>query len=211
MGPLVWGDWAWLVVALVVVTPVAVFVHELGHAFAVKRITGTTPDIHIGRGGREALRVVAPNFALSVSFAGGLDGGFVRFDMRKVTVRQAMIIAFAGPAASFAALVVSVFLLRSTIYGTVGYLLCLAACISYLGGVLNLIPIVRTDKKTGVMRRTDGGWIKLFLRLARAGVPLDTPLAVVTDAGRRANHGRPGTSSPPGSASPSTSIPPPTR
>jgi hypothetical protein len=90
-----------------VAVPLLVLVHELGHALAVK-VRGL-PLQGLKVGDRSDLIVTIGAFRLELGrlLGDGDMGGYVLYDARRVTPRDALVIALAGPAANLVAALVT--------------------------------------------------------------------------------------------------------
>jgi hypothetical protein len=80
--------------------PLLVLVHELGHALAVKARGLPLQGMKVGDRADLAISVGAFRLELGRLVGDGDMGGYVMYDAREVTTRDALVIALAGPAAN---------------------------------------------------------------------------------------------------------------
>jgi len=150
-------------VLAVVFTPLLVLVHELGHALAVK--ARGLPLKALKAGDRSDLIVTIGAFRLELGrlVGDGDVGGYVMYDARRLTTRDALVIALGGPVANLlGALVTGVLTLRMAGEAAI---LPIALGLLTVGGVwmalANLRPAgVAADPTTW----TDGLWARVAWR-----------------------------------------------
>jgi hypothetical protein len=90
------------------------------------------------------------------------------FDASRATIRDVLLIALAGPAASLAGTVISAWALSAASPPGVVHDLLWAATLTGVFGVLNLVPLRLQEGRTGPTFRSDGRLALDALRLARA-------------------------------------------
>lgn len=139
-------------------------IHELGHAIAARRLLDTPVSVAIGSIG-EIARVRLGEISMSINAIGSPGvAGSAEFDAADAGARDILYIALAGPAASAAGLIVSVWALSMTSSG--GFLHGVIWT-TVLGGafcVLNLIPFRYQDSRNAPIHQSDG---RLALDAAR--------------------------------------------
>jgi hypothetical protein len=148
---------------LLLVGPLAVLVHEAGHALAALLLTPDAVDLHVGdRGTGVAVRIGRLRATLR-PWACGQTAGHVVF--RPPALGRYAAVAAAGPAASLAgALVGALIEVRLSPASAAGQLVG-AFTASSAFGVLNLLPL------RGKGLRSDGAQLLDVWRLARRPVP----------------------------------------
>lgn len=154
---------AWIPVALV---------HELGHAVAARVLLGVPVHVEVGSSGKVArLRVARISMAINALADPTRVGGLAAFDDEQATVRDIVLIALAGPAASLVGFLAGVWALGVTSGGLVRDLLWAIT----LGGAgacfLNLLPFVYQERRHGPEFRTDGRIVLDALGVARSQGP----------------------------------------
>jgi hypothetical protein len=103
-----WQIAAGLFLGIVLLRPLHLLLHELGHAAAILALTSTVPTVRIGHG---PSRNAAPLGRLLIQWgAGGWLRADCGYESGSVGRHARVAIAAAGPAASFAAMVGSVLL-----------------------------------------------------------------------------------------------------
>jgi hypothetical protein len=149
-------------------SPLVIFVHELGHALAV-RARGL--PLHAMRVGDEAeLTIVAGHFRMELGrlLGKGEVGGYVLYDGRAATPLDALTIALAGPAANLVGAAGTAWL-ATTMWssGFVSVLLWLVTVSGVWVAAANLrVAGVADDPLTW----SDGLWARVAWRGMRAGV-----------------------------------------
>jgi hypothetical protein len=164
---------------VLVVIPLCVWVHELGHAATVIGLTGGRPVVVVGR--LPAACVISLR-RLEIRWHPALKAAFCRWDTRGVTVGSARRIVMAGPLANGVQSVVFLWLTIAT-WAAVPFWLWVefltTFAISGLFGVVNLRS--RPLNLLGTLTSTDGHKLR-----ALRGLPAD---AVLTDELRAALSG----------------------
>jgi hypothetical protein len=144
-------------------TPLLVLVHELGHALAVK--ARGLPLHALKVGDRTDLIVSVGSFRIELGrlLGDGDVGGYVMYDARRVTTRDALVIALAGPAANLAgALVTGWLAVRFAGAGWfIPFTLVLLTVVGVWTALANLRPAgVAADPSTW----SDGLWARVAWR-----------------------------------------------
>jgi hypothetical protein len=136
-------------------------VHELGHAFAARRLLDTSVDIGIGSFG-EFARVQLGEISMRVNaLASPLRAaGSAEFDASDAYARDVLLIALAGPAASAIGTVVAIAALAVAPADGVIHDFVWATVLGSVFGVLNLIPFKYQDRANGPVHQSDG-WLAL--------------------------------------------------
>ena len=140
--------------------PVTV-IHELGHAFAARRLLDTSVDIGIGSFG-ELARVQFGEISMRVNALASPLGvaGSAEFDASDAYARDVLLIALAGPAASAIGTAVAMAALAVVPGdGFIHHVVWAAVGIGVLG-VLNVIPFKYQERANGPVHQSDG-WLAL--------------------------------------------------
>lgn len=140
--------------------------HEAGHAIAAKarglRVTA------ISVGDRPILTLPFGALRVDLGWASGAGdvGGYVRLDLGRATPTDTLVVALAGPAASFAsAVALACIAVGLADHGMVAVVAALLALQGILMAVGNLVP-----RGTQPGRWSDGQWARVSVRARRDGV-----------------------------------------
>jgi Zn-dependent protease len=143
--------------------PLLVLVHELGHALAVKARRLPLQGLKVGDRTDLTVSVGAFRIELGRLVGDGDMGGYVMYDARRVTARDALVIALAGPAANLMGAVVTGWL--AVRFAGAAWSLLFMLVLLTIGGawtaVANLRPAgVAADPSTW----SDGLWVRVAWR-----------------------------------------------
>jgi hypothetical protein len=143
--------------------------HELGHAVVARRFLGGEVQVSVGTAGKLA-EMRLGQIALSVNALSSplTASGVARFDGSRATARDVLLIALAGPAASFVGAVLSAWGLSAGSPSGALHDLLWAATLAGIFGVLNLVPLAFQERRDRPPVRTDGRVALDALRVARA-------------------------------------------
>jgi hypothetical protein len=146
-------------------TPLLVLVHELGHALAVKARGLPLHALKVGDRTDLIVSVGAFRIELGRLMGNGDMGGYVMYDARRVTTRDALVIALAGPAANLVgALVTGWLAVRFAGAGAgwfIPFTLVLLTVVGVWTALMNLRPAgVAADPSTW----SDGLWARVAWR-----------------------------------------------
>jgi hypothetical protein len=147
--------------------PVALL-HELGHAFAARRLLGSEVEVSVGNAGKIAqVRLGQIDATINVVSHPGRAAGVATFDASRATAQQVLWIALAGPFASLAGVVLTGALLSVAPDTAIvqGFLWA-----TFLGGVfgtLNIVPFEFEERRDGPAVQTDGRVALQALKVAR--------------------------------------------
>jgi Peptidase family M50 len=148
-------------------SPLLIFVHELGHAVAVRARGLPLHTLRVGDGATVA--ITAGNFRMELGrlLGKGDVGGYVRYDGRTASPLDVLVISLAGPAANVVGAAVSLWLATAMwSHGVVSVMLWLHT----LGGVSVAAANLRLR---GVahdpLRWSDGLWARAAWHGVRAG------------------------------------------
>jgi hypothetical protein len=162
------GPWMGLL-AVMVAGPVAVLVHEAGHALVARRRLGPGVALRVGRRGRSVTAAVG-GIEAELHVLDVLDtSGSVEFDASRATVDDMIAIALAGPAASLAGLVAALPLLAvmpgqdGLWHGLVWWF-----AVGSGAGVLNLLPFRFQVARDDPVFASDGRQLADALAVKRA-------------------------------------------
>jgi hypothetical protein len=152
-GPPFPRDLLWIVLAGIPVT----LIHELGHAYAARRLLGTEVEVSVGNAGRLAeVRLAGITATIKALPHPGRAAGYASFDASRARASDVVWIALAGPLASLAGLVVSAGLFSVGPAAGVLHDLLWGIVFTSVGGVLTVIPFVFQERRDGPRLRTDG-------------------------------------------------------
>ena len=145
-----------------------VLLHELGHALAAIRLLGGDVEVSVGSVGKIADTRLG-GIAVSLNAVSNPIGtsGSAEFDASRATARDVLLIALAGPAASFVGTVLTASLFVGASAGVLRDFLWAATFVGALG-VLNLIPFTLKERRNGPSMRSDGRLALDALRVVRA-------------------------------------------
>lgn len=169
------GQWVLLVAALIfVVWPIAVLIHELGHATAVRRLGRREARIEVGRAPWLPFRVGRVPVKFGMLPRMWRIAGRCIYEGAGIEWRSRAWISLAGPLASFVqlALVLAATPLVWSGSGWARNLLLLSDAGLIALVVLNVLPQPRRSLgKAGVLPANDGWQAREAFRLHRAGAP----------------------------------------
>jgi hypothetical protein len=147
----------WLFAQLIVL-PLTVLLHEIGHAAAAAWRTQAGIELEVGVGPiawRGKLARIDMEVRPLISPVG--PAGAVSFDAAQATAKDVLLVALAGPAISLLGTVMAWVWFVSADEGTaLSTLLAVAAATGLFVTVLNLIPMSIRDRHGAVTWRTDG-------------------------------------------------------
>jgi hypothetical protein len=149
-----------------------ILVHELGHAVAARARLGTSVDVVVGTVGKAAqLHVRDINIRINALAAPVGRVGTASFDASRVTARDMIWIALAGPAASAVGGAICALGYASVGEGVAHDVLWAATGFSVLAVVLNLMPFGYRDRVDAQEVATDGHVMLEALRIERGLSP----------------------------------------
>jgi hypothetical protein len=136
-----------------------VFLHELGHAVAARRLLGGSVHISAGNAGRVAeLRMGQITASINALSSHHQVAGYAEFDATRATARDVVLIALCGPLASLLGLLLLIPLYSAATPGTIGHgVVWAAVAMSGFLVLLNLVPLNFQDRRGAPVERTDGG------------------------------------------------------
>jgi hypothetical protein len=141
--------------------------HELGHALAAGRRLGVPLYISVGGTGK-LVRIHLRRLRMAVN-ALPLPFGYASFGASRASANALLLVALAGPAASFCGFVVAAVALASVAQtGVVHNLLWAAAATSLARVLLSIVPLELKERRDGTRLRTDGRVAFAALRASRA-------------------------------------------
>jgi hypothetical protein len=146
------------VAAQLIVLPLTVMLHELGHgAMAVLRAQN---DVRLEVGSGPVAwrgRLLRIDMAVHPLVMPAGVGGAVSFDATRTTATDVVLVALAGPLASLIGTVIAwVWFASAPAGSSLSTLLAVAAATGLFATVVNLIPMSVRDRNGAVMWRTDG-------------------------------------------------------
>jgi hypothetical protein len=145
-----------------------ILLHELGHAVAARARLGTQVDVMVGTVGKAAeLHVRDINIHINAFAVPAGRGGSATFDASRVTARDMIWIALAGPAASAAGGVICALAYASVRRGFAHDVLWAATAFSVLAVATNLLPFRYRDRAGSPPIATDGHVALEALRIER--------------------------------------------
>jgi membrane-associated protease RseP (regulator of RpoE activity) len=144
-------------------TPVLVFVHELGHALAVK-LRGL-PLRHLKVGRETDVIVVVGGFRMELGrLAGEGDvGGYVRWDGSRATPLDVLVIALAGPLANLAGALLTGWLALRYL-GATAWIPSTLALLTFGGVGMAIVNLRATGAAADPTIWSDGLWVRVAWR-----------------------------------------------
>ena len=152
-------------------TPLLIFVHELGHALAVRARGLPLKELKVGVESNVILTVGSFRMELGRLSGKGEVGGYVLYDGRRSTPADALVIALAGPAANLLGAVVTGWLVLGAGTNLVVILWLMTLTGVWLAAANLRASGVAQDPHTW----SDGLWARVAWRGIRAGVG-DAPM-----------------------------------
>ena len=156
--------------ALALLTPaLLILVHELGHALAVKARRLPLHELRVGDQSDVILTVGGFRLELGRLLGRGDVGGYVRYDGRRSTPRDALVIALAGPAANLGGALLTGWLALRFAHATPSIPFSLT--LMTIGGVWMALANLRPSGE-GPLTWSDGAWVRAAWRVLNRPGPL---------------------------------------
>lgn len=156
--------------SVLLVTPVSVLLHELGHAVAATLLAGEDVELRVGNAGPAARRRIAgvEIEARAVAAPWRIDG-LTTFNPDRCPPGAIVAIALAGPLCSAVACLVAGKLVLALETGSFLYtVLGQAVIMNGIGVILCLVPMTVSERRDGPSFETDGLVALRALRLVLA-------------------------------------------
>jgi Peptidase family M50 len=146
------------VIAQLIVLPLTVLLHELGHA--AMAVVRAQPDVRLEVGSGPIAwrgRLARIDMAVHPLVVPAGMGGAVSFDATRASATDVLLVALAGPVASLIGTVIAWIWFASTPDDAgLASLLAVAAATGLFVTIVNLAPMSIRDRNGAVMWRTDG-------------------------------------------------------